>query len=209
MNGQPTVVLPTNVTYSGADNQNGAFSAVYDLGSSSLGFLSAILNDRAGGSTTLNLPESFSGTASTSRGIVAHGDTYSADGSELLTSTNYKKDGSQVINVAASGLTLHSNFFDTFNNHGAPNNAFVFDPGHGLDVVNQFRVNGTDHDSLSFLGSDFGSTPVAQLASVLANTTNTAQGAVITDPTSGDTVRLAGITKAELKVNQGDFSFHS
>lgn len=60
---------------------------------------------------------------------------------------------------------------------------WVLDPGHGLDVVNQFRVNGTDHDSLSFLGSDFGSTPAAQLAAVLANTTNTAQGALIVDPT--------------------------
>jgi len=32
---------------------------------------------------------------------------------------------------------------------------------------------------------------------------------VITDPTSGDSIKIAGITKAELLHHQGDFSFHS
>ena len=104
----------------------------------------------------------------------------------------------------ANHHTFRSDFFDTFQNHEEPNNTFVFDPGHGLDVVGGFRVDGTDHDRISLLGSDFSNS----VAEVLRNTHNVGGSAVITDPTSGDTVKLAGITKAELKANQGDFAFH-
>ena len=203
-NGSSDLSSSTDVTFSGASNQNGNFNLTYELGKHTLSFASLTLNDRAGGSTVIDLPESFSGVPG-QIGVT----TYDADGSAVLSTTHVKTNGSQTVNVGGSGLTLQSNFFDTFDNHGNPGNTFVFDPGHGLDIVNQFRVNGTDHDSLSFLGSDFGSTPAVQLASVLANTTNTAQGAVITDPTSGDTVLLKGITKAELKANTADITFHA
>ncbi len=112
--------------------------------------------------------------------------------------------GTHTVDVQGSGQTLTSDFFDTFRNHGEPGNTFVFDPGHGLAVVSQFRVDGTDHDTMSLLGSNFGNS----IADTLRNTHNVGGSAVITDPTSGDTVRLAGVSKAELKANQGDFIFH-
>ena len=87
---------------------------------------------------------------------------------------------------------------------GTPGHTFVFDPGDTVDVVQQFRVAGVDHDTLSIPGVDFDNS----IADVLRDTHNVGGSAVITDPTSGDTVRLAGITKAELKANQGDFAFH-
>ena len=107
--------------------------------------------------------------------------------------------------VNAGGLTLNSDKFDTYRNDGKPNTSFVFNPGHGLDVVNQFRGDGADHDTVSLLGTDFGNS----IATVLRNSANTAQGVVITDPTAGDTVKLTGITKAQLVHNQGDFAFHA
>ena len=72
-------------------------------------------------------------------------------------------------------------------------------------MVGQFRVNGADHDTVSLLGSDFG----GSIAQVLHDTENVGDSAVITAPTSGDTIELAGITKAELKANQGDFAFYA
>ncbi len=139
--------------------------------------------------------------------------TFYADGHESTTtptgepgtSTVFRKDGSSAVSILAGGQTLHSSYFDTFNNGGAPENTFVFDPGHGLDIVQLFRVNGEDHDVLSFKGADFANS----IAEVLGNTHQVrGVGAVIYDPTSGDTVRLDGITKAQLVHNQGDITFH-
>ena len=118
------------------------------------------------------------------------------DGNVDESTTNYDKDGSDTVSVHTGGQTLYSGFFDTFLNGGAPDGTFVFDPGHGLDVVQGFRFNGTDHDTISLPSAD-----LADLAAVLSHTRNTAGGAVITDPTSGDTIKLVGVTKAELKAH--------
>ena len=143
------------------------------------------------------------------QGHVAEQDLYTPDGTDFVALTKYKSDGSRSVDVNLGGQTFQSDFFDTFQNNGAPDNTFVFDPGHGLDTVKLFRVDGIDHDTLSFKGSDFGNDAASQLAGVLANTHWEKGGAVITDPTSGDTVKLAGITKAELKANTSDFAFHA
>ena len=63
----------------------------------------------------------------------------------------------------------------------------------------------TDHDTLSFKGSDFSN----DIAAVLHNAHDTKGGVVILDPTSNDTVKLAGVSKHQLAVNQGDFAFHA
>ncbi|MGI3903291.1 MAG: hypothetical protein ACRYGP_13435 [Janthinobacterium lividum] len=136
--------------------------------------------------------------------------TIYTDGGDEETSTSlFRAGGARTVDVEANGQTLTSDVFDTFNNHGAAGNTFVFDPGHGIDIVNQFRVGGDDHDTLSFLGSDFGATPAAQLAAVLHNASNGPGGVTITDPTSGDAVKLTGFTKAQLVHNRGDFTFHA
>ena len=108
------------------------------------------------------------------------------------------------MNVQSIGQSLESNYFDTFQNHSHPDNTFVFDPGFGLDVVNQFRVNGVDHDTISLAGADFNN----DIATVLHNTRNASGGVLISDPNSGDTVKLAGINKSQIVNNQSDFSFH-
>ena len=82
---------------------------------------------------------------------------------------------------------------------------YVFDLGGALDVVSQFQVDGAGHDTLSLPGSDFGNS----IAQVLRNTHDGQDGVVITDPATSDTIRLVGVSKAELKANRQDFSFHA
>ncbi|WP_255722503.1 hypothetical protein [Lichenibacterium dinghuense] len=140
-------------------------------------------------------------------------DTRDANGS-LTTEVRDKNDGSHAVSIYQGGQTVQSNFFDTFNNGGAPDTTFVFDPGFGRDVVSLFRVDGADHDVLSFKGSDYGN----DIATVLASARNTNAGLLITDPTASspgggpgthDTLLLKGITKQQLAANQGDIAFHA
>ena len=129
---------------------------------------------------------------------------YNPDGSQVIGTTNYHRDGSRTVDVGADEQTFQTDFFTTFHNGSAPDNTFVFSQGHGLSVVDGFRANGTDHDTISLPSADF-----SNFADVLRNTQNTAGGAVITDPVAGDTIRIAGVNKAELRANPGDFKFHA
>lgn len=117
--------------------------------------------------------------------------------------TTVHADGSSTVDVAGSGQTLISNYRDTFLDHGLPDNTFVFDPGFERDIIRQFRIGGEDHDSLSLPAADF-----SDVADVLRGTRTVSGGAVITDPVSGDMVRLVGVTKAQLAQNRADIAFH-
>ena len=131
--------------------------------------------------------------------------SYTASGSLAWRSVN-NPDGSNLTTMAAGGVTLPSFAFDTIRNAGEPDNTFVFDPGHGLDFVQQFRGGGADHDILSFQGSDFGNS----IAEVLANAHQSRNGGVaIVDPTTGDAVHVPNLSKAELVANRSDIAFHS
>ena len=85
-------------------------------------------------------------------------------------------------------------------------------PGAGL--VSLFRVDGTDHDSLSFKGSDYGNS----IATMLKAARDTKAGLLITDltasspgggPHTHDTLLLKGVTKGQLAANQGDITFQA
>ena len=124
----------------------------------------------------------------------------------MIATTLFREDDSQRVSVMAGGQTFESWQYDVFNNNGAPSSTFVFDPGYGRDVVNLFRAGGADHDTVSLKGSDFGNS----IAAVLQNTHRLpGGGSLIVDPTSGDAVRLTGITKAQLVHNQSDIAFHA
>ena len=124
-------------------------------------------------------------------------------GGSAARSTTFHEDGSGTVNIDSSGQTIPSNYFDTFLNHNHPSNTFVFDPGHGLDIIQQFHATGADHDTISLLRSDFNS-----IADVLRHTQSFTSGSVIHDPTSGDTIRLPGVSKTELISNRQDIAFH-
>ena len=129
---------------------------------------------------------------------------YTADGSDVTAVTQFREDGSRRVAVKNSDATYQSYYFDAFLNGGAPDNTFVFNPNHGLDTISLFRVDGTDHDTVSLPQSDFTS-----IADVLNNTTSKGGTSTIVDPKTGDAVRLFGVTKAQLQANQGDFTFHA
>lgn len=107
--------------------------------------------------------------------------------------------------MLAGGQTFESYYDDTFLNQETPESTFVFNPGFGSDKVRRFLVGGEGHDTLSLSGGDFHNS----IAEVLHNTSNVGGAAVITDPTTGDSIRLAGVSKAQLVHNQGDISFHA
>ncbi len=137
------------------------------------------------------------------RKYTSYADTFGPDGT-LLEEVRTKRNGVESVKLDAGGQTLVSNGPTNVNNNGATHTTFVFNAGYGSDVISLLLVNGTDHDMLSFSRPDFHNS----VAAVLHDTMNTLQGAIITDPVTGDALRLTGITKAQLAHNLRDITFH-
>lgn len=128
---------------------------------------------------------------------------YNSSGA-LKDEIDYHPDGSSVFHVDSSNQTVESNYFDTFLAGNTASNTFVFDPGHGLDIIHGFEATGGTHDTISLPNADFTS-----IADVLRHTQSFTGGTAIHDPVSGDTVRLPGVSKSDLIANQQDFKLHS
>jgi len=128
---------------------------------------------------------------------------YGSDGT-LLTETRERNDGSRAVIVDAPAQSVESGSYDTFRNQNQPDTNFVFSPGFGYDQVHGFMAAGGGHDILDLPASDF-----TNIADVLRHTQDTGGGAVIHDPTSGDAILVAGVSKDELVHNRQDFSFHA
>ena len=80
----------------------------------------------------------------------------------------------------------------------------MFDPGYAKAIIRGFESSGKGHSIVDLPSSDF-----ASLADVLHHTRDMGGGAVIVDPTSSATIRLAGISKADLiEHKRQDFAFH-
>ena len=208
-------------------NPDGTFSFTDQVGATSQSFITATQYDGAGGvasaGATFDLTAGIRGepyaaeqdsyepstNALTGQtffrrdGSVQGTTSYASDGTQLISTTN-RPNGSHFVLVSAPEQTVQSDFFDTFDANGQGSTSFVFDPGYGHDVVRGFGVGNDGHDTLDLPSSDF-----TGIADVLRHTQQTAGGVVIHDPTSGDTIRLAGVSKIELIHNKQDFSFHT
>ena len=195
-NGQPDQPVDLGAATVNAD---GTFDFTALIGPQLKGFITATETDSLGFQTQAAFRPALQG------GADPHVDRYMVTPTDTTYtgSTYYAADGSHRITVAAPGQTVVSESSDTFLNGGAPETTFVFNPGYGRDIVRQFRVDGTDHDTINLSSSDFTS-----LAQVLRATHNSSGGAVITDPSTGDTIKIAGISKAQLFHNLADFTFH-
>ena len=185
-----------------AVNADGSFTFRDHIGAATQSFITATETDNVGGSATysplLNLRAGIRGQA-----YVAQETDYAADGS--ITALAYEhKDGSSMVVVEAPGQTLYSQYNDTFANGGRANTTFVFNPSHGEDTITGFQAAGPGHDTIELPSSDF--TSFAQL---LHDTQNTAAGALIYDPRSGDTLTIAGLSKAQMAHSRSDFTFHA
>ena len=143
------------------------------------------------------------GTAFAGQDYASFTATSSADGT-LLNEVKYNNDGSHTIDLYAPSQILQSDFNDTFNTNAQGATSFIFDPGFAADLINGFQAAGSGHDVVSLSQADFGS-----FADVLSNTQMVAGSAVITDPTSGDTVTLANVSRAQIRQNPQDFTFHA
>ncbi len=110
----------------------------------------------------------------------------------MLFETVNEKNGAHVLTSLANGLTLDSIGRDTFTGSGT-NERFRCNPGFGNDAVHNFIAGGPKHDTLALSAADFGS-----IGSVLAHTSQQNGSAIIHDPASGDTIKLAGTSRADL-----------
>ena len=117
---------------------------------------------------------------------------------------------SDILNITGNGNTITFGANDTVSASGN-SEAFVFQSNFGQDALSGFAATGSGHDTLQFSIADFsylnsGMTQAQDLAAVLANATSSGANTVITD-TFGDTLTLAGISKATLAANAADFVF--
>ncbi|WP_237476706.1 S8 family serine peptidase [Lichenibacterium dinghuense] len=179
-------------------NPDGTFSFVDAIGSTAQSFITATVHDAAGGYALVDAPFSLAGGASGDQTVVRQ-DSYSADGSTLLSRTAFQSSGSRIVSLAAPGQTVALQPFDVAAGHQQPDTAFVFSAGDGLDVVSGFKLGGSGHDTLQLPSADF-----TTLAAVFRNTGDVGGSAFITDPQTGDAIRLAGVTTAQLRAHARD-----
>ena len=112
--------------------------------------------------------------------------------------------GSRLVEVSAAGQTLHASASVIFDNQGQAGTRFVFDPGYAKAIIRGFESSGEGHGIVDLPRSDF-----ASLADVLHHTHDMGGSALIFDPTSDETIRLAGVTKADLAGHKRqDFALH-
>jgi VCBS repeat-containing protein len=107
-------------------------------------------------------------------------------------------DGSAGHDVLIGGIyadVLVGGSGDKLTGGGGPD-TFVFRPNFGANTITDFNVNNS--------AMQFDKTLFTSVSDVLAHTTDTAHGAVISDA-HGDSVTLIGVTLAQLHAHQTDF----
>lgn len=183
----------------------GAFTFKDRIGLRTQGFITATATDSAGGMASNTAGYSLMGGLQQG-GVTAEQDIYTDDGISLLSTSRFRPDGSHTTDVMALGQTLNSDQTISFDERSQGYNTFVYDPGHGHNIVDHFRLRGERHDTLSFSGDEFGNS----IANVLRHSYDAKDGGgvVIVDPISHDTVKLLNISKEQLARNRGDIKFN-
>ncbi len=184
-------------------NADGSYSFVDKVGPHFQGFITATETDATGAQTSVQAPYSLqAGLAGT--GKVAQEVQYDAAGDTVMATSNFEANGERILSVQAPSQTFHLQPDDIVQAHGHVDTSFVFDPGDGISVIHGFKLGGVGHDTLELPSSDF-----TNLANVLRHTGDVHGSAFITDPKTGDAIRLAGVTTAELKAHPKDIAFHA
>ena len=184
-------------------NRDGTFTFTDHVGAHTQVSLTATETDGAGGTTATQANYDLQ-AGITETGSFARQDSYGADGSTVVSRVAFQSNGERFVDVGARGQTVDLQPFDIVFNHGKADTQFVFHPGDELDAIRGFKVGGPGHDTLELPSSDF-----RNIADVLRNTGDIGGSAFITDPVTGDAIRLAGVTTAELKAHPKDFVFQA
>ena len=164
---------------------------IFDTNGNALGAPLALPNDETGFTLSTDSAGQLlvEWTADTPGGQQLEDDVYNVNAS----GTSSPSTGGQAVGLQPFG--------DIFN-HKKADVSFVFSQGDGLDVIHGFKVGGAGHDTLELPSADF-----TNLAAVLHNTGDIQGSAFITDPLTGDAIRLAGVTTAQLKAHPKDIAF--
>ena len=141
-------------------------------------------------------------------GNVAATTSYAQDGTVVNRSNN---GGSTVNGGSSTGEVLTSTYNDVFTGDGTGNATFVFKHGFGQDEITNLNYlnatqspTGIEHDVISLPQAVF-----QTMAQVMRHTTSALDGDAVIHLSRTDTIKLDGVTKAELITHPDVFRFHS
>ena len=134
--------------------------------------------------------------------------SYAADG----TVVNRSVDGGATIDGgSASGQVLRSSHQDVFTGDGSGSTTFLFRRGFGQDEITNFNftdavksITGVEHDVLSLPQSVFHTA-----TQVMRHTTSAPDGDAVIHLSPTDSIKLDGVTKADLLTHPEVFRFHA
>jgi len=104
-----------------------------------------------------------------------------------------------------TGEVLQSQYNDVMTGDGTGSTTFLFKPGFGQDEITNFHHDNSaqPHDFISVPRSEF-----ASMASLFHHITTALDGDAVIHLNRRDTIKVDGITKAELITHPSDFRFH-
>ena len=144
----------------------------------------------------------------TASGGVAAITSYAADGTVVGRSNN---GGSTINGGSSNGEVLTSSYNDVMTGDDTGNTTFVFKHGFGRDEITNFNyLNATqspsqiEHDVLSLPQAVF-----QNMAQVIRHTTTALDGDAVIHLNRTDTIKLDGVTKAELITHPDVVRFHA
>ena len=137
-----------------------------------------------------------------------HAATPAADGTVASRSNN---GGPTVNGGSSTAEVIRSAYDDVMTGDGTGNTTFQFRRGFGQDEITNFNYlnatqspAGIEHDVLSLPQAVF-----QHLAQVMRHTTTARDGDAVIHLSPSDSIKLDGVTKAELVTHPDVFRFHT
>ena len=141
-------------------------------------------------------------------GSVAAVTSYAADGSVVQRSVN---GGASINGGSASGEVIRSSYQDVMTGDGGGSTTFMFRRGFGQDEITNFNYlsaaqnpNRIEHDVISLPQSVFHT-----VVQVMHHTTTALDGDAVIHLSRTDSIKVDGVTKADLITHPNVFGFHA
>ena len=134
--------------------------------------------------------------------------SYAADGTVANRSV---EGGATIKGGSASGQVVRSGYQDVMTGDGTGSTTFLFRRGFGQDEITNFNftdavksITGVEHDTLSLPQSVFHTA-----SQVMRHTTSALDGDAVIHLSPTDSIKLDGVTKADLLTHPEVFRFHA
>ena len=155
-----------------------------------------------------NQPYVYQEVDHTASGGVAATTSYAADGTVVSRSN----DGGPTVNGGSSTAeVIRSAYDDVMTGDGSGSTTFQFRRGFGQDEITNFQYlsaaqspTGIEHDVISLPHAVF-----TKMAQVMRHTTSALDGSAVIHLSPTDSIKLDGVTKADLITHPNVFRFHS